>query len=163
MIIGERSDFFLQLDIVEKTDDNRCLYGLFNFWIDDYPYPGNGTNITLTSTSWHLVADYADILNYEYDGSNIPFEQINFEEEDNYDDETIKHHMYVCDFGELFQYGLHVKVEIVGETLRFFYSQNEGQWQLKEIPLKYYESIMKQLDLLIKDGFKSLLDSRFGQ
>ncbi|MBR1375302.1 MAG: hypothetical protein IJ566_04370 [Cardiobacteriaceae bacterium] len=162
MIIGERSDFFLQLDIVEKTDDNRCLYGLFNFWIDDYPYPGNGTNITLTSTSWHLVADYADILNYEYDGSNIPFEQINFEEEDNYDDETIKHHLFNRSSGELWDYGLHTKFEIVGETLRFFYSQNEGLWQLKEIPLIYYESIVKELDELIKDNFQALIKERFG-
>ena len=162
MIIGERSDFFLQLDIVEKTDDNRCLYGLFNFWIDDYPYPGNGTNITLISTSWHLVADYADILNYEYDGSNIPFEQINFEEEDNYDDETIKHHLFNRCSGELWDYGLHTKFEIVGETLRFFYSQNEGLWQLKEIPLIYYESIVKELDELIKDNFQALIKERFG-
>ncbi|MBP3195143.1 MAG: hypothetical protein J6M05_05705 [Cardiobacteriaceae bacterium] len=163
MIIGNQTDFFLQLDVVEKTDDNYWFYGLFNFWIDDIPYPGNGTNITLNSTPFCVVSDYKNSLNYEYDGSNIPFEQIDFEEEDNYFDETIKHHMYNCDFGELFQYGLHVKFEIVGETLRFFYSQNEGPWQLKEIPLAYYDSIMKKLDLLIQDGFKPLLDSRFGE
>lgn len=160
MIIGNRTDFFLQLDIVERSDDNCWIYGIFNFWIDEFPYPGNGTNITF-NTLWYIVADYEDVLNYRYDGSNLPLEQINFDDEDNYDDETIKHRLYDCDFGELFQYGLHVKTEIVGDTLRFFYSQNGGAWQLKEIPLAYYESIIKKLDELCKENFKSLLDDRF--
>ena len=162
MIIGNRLDFFLQLDIVEKTDDNRCLYGLCNFWIDDLPYPGNGANITLTSTIWYLVTDYEDILKYEYDGSNLPLEQINFEDEDNYDDASIKHHLFNRSSGELWDYGLHTKFEIFGDTLRFFYSQNEGPWQLKEIPLAYYDSIIRQLDELSKDNFKALIKERFG-
>ena len=161
MIIGDRTDFFLQLDIVEKTNDNQWFYGLFNFWIDDIPYPGNGTNITFPTTPAHVVGDYDLILNYEYDGSNIPFEQINFEDEDNYHDDNIKHHLFPCDFAELPDYGLRTKFEIVGDTLRFFYSQNDGAWQLKEIPLAYYESIIKKLDELCKENFKSLLDDRF--
>ena len=166
MIIGKRWDFwdfFLQIDVVDKTDDGHFFYGLCNFWIDDFPYPGNGVNITLNSTAWYMVKDYENMLNYEYDGSNLPLEQINFDDEDNYDDETIKHRLYDCDFGELFQYGLHVKTEIVGDTLRFFYSQNGGAWQLKEIPLAYYESIIKKLDKLCKENFQSLLDDRFNE
>lgn len=164
MIIGkgwDHWDFFLQLDVVCQSEDKYWTYGTFNFWIDEIPYPGNVVNITFNSTAYDLVLDYKDMLNYEYDGSNIPLEQINWDDENNYEDETIKHRLYDCDFGELFQYGLQVKVEIVGDTLRFFYSQNGGAWQLKEIPLAYYESIIKKLDELCKENFKSLLDDRF--
>ena len=83
MIVGNRTDFFVQLDCVEKTDDNHWIYGIFNFWIDDLPYPGNGTNITFTSTAWYIIQDYENCLKYDYVASNIPLEQINFEDEDN--------------------------------------------------------------------------------
>ena len=168
MIIGEgwdHWDFFLQLDVITTAerlgDDTPWIYGPFNFWIDNIPYPGNGVNITFNSTVWIIVRDYEDSLKYEYDGSNIPFEQINFDDEDNYHDDSIKHHLYECEFGELPDYGLRTKFEIVGDTLRFFYSQNDGAWQLKEIPLAYYESIIKKLDELCEENFKSLLDDRF--
>ena len=162
MIIGNQPDFFLQIDIVENPDDGYWYLGICNFWIDDLPYPGNGTNITLNSTLPLLVGDYEDsILKYNYDGSNLPLEEINFEDENNYDDETIKHHLCSRTSGEFFDYGLETKFEIFGDTLRFFYSQNEGPWQLKEIPLAYYDSIMKKLDLLIQDGYKALLNSQF--
>ena len=163
MIIGNRTDFFLQLDILERSDDNYWLFGPFNFWIDDIPYPGNGTNITFNSTPYSMIQNYEDILKYDYDGSNLPLEKINFDDEDNYFDETIKHHLCVYDLGELYDYGLYVKVEIVGDTLRFFYSQNDGAWKLKEIPLAYYESIIKKLDKLCKENFQSLLDDRFNE
>lgn len=162
MIIGDRIDFFVQLDVVFTSKDKYWIYGIFNFWIDDIPYPGNGTNITLNTAASHVVCNYYEcILKHEYDGSNIPFEEINFEDEDNYHDDNIKHHLFECEFAELPDYGLRTKFEIVGDTLRFFYSQNNGAWQLKEIPLAYFESILKKLDELCKENFKSLLDDRF--
>lgn len=164
MIIGkgwEHWDFFLQIDAVCQSEDKDFTYGTFNFWIDEIPYPGSGVNITLNSTAWSFIQNYERILNYEYDGSNIPFEQINFEDEDNYHDDNIKHHLFDWTACELSDYGLRTKFEIVGDTLRFFYSQNEGSWKLKEIPLSYYESIIKKLDKLHKENFKSLLDDRF--
>ena len=152
MIIGDRLDFFVQLDVVMKDEEEHWVWGIFNFWIDDIPYPGKGRDITFNVAPYHLVCDYEDMLNYQYDGSNLPLEQIDFQNENHLFDRTA---------GELENYGLRTKFEIVGDTLRFFYSQNGGAWQLKEIPLAYYESIIKKLDELCKENFKSLLDDRF--
>ena len=55
MIIGNRTDFFVQFDVVFTGEDKHWVYGVFNFWIDDIPYPGNGTNITFNVAPYHLV------------------------------------------------------------------------------------------------------------
>ena len=167
MIIGkgwDHWDFFLQIDAVCQSEDKYWTYGTFNFWIDDIPYPGNGVNITFNSTPWCIVQDYQESLAYEYPASNLPLDKIDFDAEDDYSDENFKHHLFNCDFAELqYQCGLRVKFEIVGETLRFFYSQNESPWQLKEIPLAYYDYLMKKLNQLIKECFKPLLENRFNE
>lgn len=150
MIFGDDMDFFIQSDVLIGLDQtNGFLYGPLNIWIDGKAYPGKGTIMTLNCEAYNLVQLFFDVtLNWPFKGSNLPIEQIDFDSE-----EINKENILFWNLGDLWDNGLSLMCEIVGENLRIFYKQDNMPYQEKVIPLEYYKKIMVQLDEWIKSYY----------
>jgi len=61
MIYGKPYEFAIFYDVLEKTDDERWKYGLFNFFIEDEAYPSKGSNYTLDMVVKYLKDSRLDI------------------------------------------------------------------------------------------------------
>ncbi|EGV38367.1 hypothetical protein l11_05130 [Neisseria weaveri LMG 5135] len=143
MIIGDKIDFFIQLDLLVK--DSYYYMGPLNFWIDQKAYPGVGAVITLNSQIMLLKDNLNIALSHEFKGSNLPIEHIDFDYEELSDENTIYWYL-----GELGDNGLRMRCEIVKDTLRLFYSMNQDPFKVKEISLIYYKKIIDDLFVFLK-------------
>lgn len=150
MIFGDDMDFFIQSDVLIGLDQtNGFLYGPLTIWIDGKAYPGKGTTMTLNCEAYNLVQLFFDLtLNWPFKGSNLPIEQIDFDSE-----EINQENILFWELVELWDNGLSLMCEIVGENLRIFYKQDNMPYQEKVIPLEYYKKIMVQLDEWIKSYY----------
>lgn len=115
MIIKFDENFFIQWDIVYNLEAQNLKLGIFNFWIDNKCYPGQGVNITLNSLFYELGTNINSIQNLKDEIGNIDIKSIDFN-----DFESTK--LVWFDTGELFQYGFGLVFGINGNSERIFYT-----------------------------------------
>lgn len=140
MIIKFNDDFFVQWDEVFSLDEGLSL-GIFNFWINDKCYPGEGINITLNSLFYVLISNIEMIHNLKKNLGDISIDKIEFA---SLDDEIF----VWLDTGELFQFGFGLGVGLNNDIERIFYTHDfEESFQEIALPkgslLQIFEAIKK--------------------
>lgn len=142
MIIGDDTEFFIQFDIlIDSSKANGYALGPFNFWIDGVAYPGKGPVITLNSVLPLFIWSFEKAVKWKFKGSNLPIKELDFD-----DEEINERNTMYWPTVELFDYGLSLQCEIVGENIRLFYKQGNAPYQEKVIPLAYYKNMMDELE-----------------
>lgn len=146
MIVGDNFDFFIQFDILCAND--RFRMGPLNLWINGKAYPGKGALITLNNDIWALIDNFDRALKHNFKQSNLPLSAIDFLHEEIH--QTNLMYWSTC---ELWDNGLSLFCEIVGDTLRLFYSLDNSPYDLLEIPLTYFQKIRDELFKILTNEF----------
>lgn len=150
MIIGNNQDFFVQCDVlIGQVETNGYVLGPINFWIDGKAYPGKGQLITLSSIIPLLSDLLKKTINWKFKESNLPINQINFDKEEIENENILSWYL-----SELFDFGLSMKCEIVGENIRIFYKCGDDSYKEKVIALSYYKKIIEQLESWLDEQYR---------
>lgn len=140
MILKFNDDFFVQWDEVFSLSEGLSL-GIFNFWINDKCYPGEGINITLSSLFYILISNIETIDNLKKDLGNIPINKIDLM--------SLEDDIFAwLDTGDLFQFGFGMGVGFNNDIERIFYTNDfEESFQEVILPkgslLKIFEAMKK--------------------
>lgn len=152
MIFGDDVDFFIQFDVL--FNNNPYPLGPLNIWIDGRAYPGKDPTVTLTVNVYNLVEIFfEEILNHPFKGSNISLDKLNFDAYEIFEKKVNDQDLFYWATEGFWDNGLSLMCEIVGDSLRIFYKQDDEPYREKVIPLEYYKNIMIQLDQWLKDGY----------
>ena len=141
MIIKFNDDFFVQWDEVFSLSEGLSL-GIFNFWINDKCYPGEGINITLSSLFYILISNIETIDNLKKDLGNIPINKIDLM--------SLEDDIFAwLDTGELFQFGFGLGLGFNNNMERIFYTKDfEESFQEINLPKGSFMRVL--------EGIKSL-------
>lgn len=138
MIVGNNPDFFIQYDVV--MDNGFSRLGPLNFWINGKAYPGEGHLITLETEVFMIVDNFDLALKHKFKQSNLPIEKIDFLKE-----EVESTNLLYWSSCELWDNGLSMLCEIVGDTIRIFYSLHGSPYEVIEVPVSYYQGMRDEL------------------
>lgn len=72
MIFGQPYEFAIFYEVLEKTEDNKWKYGIFNFFIDDEIYPSKRSNYTLQMAINYLKDSQQEISSCKSVGLSLP-------------------------------------------------------------------------------------------